>query len=195
MNNKLKTSIRTMFFMLLCSVVCVGGISTAYVATQKRIRLNQEMVKYEAVLSSAGIKIPETPEKVQKLYKYNVEEVKNKDGQILYFKIKDGRYAIYSKGAGLWGPIKGVLGLDSSLKKIEGIAFTYQNETPGLGGRIEERWFKDQFCGKVAPLKIAEQGEKATEQTFDAITGATISSKAVCDMVNKTIREAPEIIK
>ena len=144
MNNKLKTSIKTIIFMLLCSVVCVGGVSTAFVATKEKIRLNQELVKYEAVLSSTAIPLPESPEQIQKLYKENVEEVKDKNGTILYFKLKDGRYAFYSKGPGLWGPIKGIVGLDPSFKKIEGIAFTYQNETPGLGGRILEDGFKQQ---------------------------------------------------
>jgi Na+-transporting NADH:ubiquinone oxidoreductase subunit C len=195
MNKKLKTSLKTLWFMLICSVVCVGGISTAYIATQDKIRINQEMVKYKAVLSAAGLKIPATPEKVEKTYKNNVEEVKGKDGRIKYFKLKDGRYAINCTGIGLWGPIEAVVGVDSSLNKIEGIAFTSQNETPGLGGRIEESWFKDQFRGKLVPLKIAPQGEKPTEHEFDAITGATITSSGVRDMINKTVKDAPEIIK
>ena len=46
-------------------------------------------------------------------------------------------------------------------------------ETPGLGARIEEEEFLDQFIGK--PEKI------------DAITGATISSTAVIDTVEELI--------
>lgn len=194
MNKKLKVSIKTMVFMLICSVVCVGGISSAFVATKQRIKLNQEMVKYQSVLSAAGMQIPSSPEEVQKLYKDNVEEIKDQNEIIKYFKLKDGRYAINCSGTGLWGPIRGVLGVDPSLTKIEGIAFTYQNETPGLGGRIEESWFKVQFRGKMVPLKIAPLGNKPTDHEFDAITGATITSAAVRDMINKTVKEAPEII-
>jgi Na+-transporting NADH:ubiquinone oxidoreductase subunit C len=195
MNKKLKTSIKTIIFMLICSAVCVGGVSTAFIATKKRIRLNEEMVKYKAVLSASDITIPDSPEKVQELYKEKVEEIKNKEGEIVYFKIKNGSYAVKCSGIGLWGPIRGIIGLDPSLKKIEGIAFTYQNETPGLGARIEEKWFKEQFRGKIIPLKIVTDGEKPGENEFDAITGATITSTAVKKMVNKTYEKAGEIIK
>lgn len=181
--------------MLIASVVCVGGVSTAYVMTKKQIRINEEMVKYKAVLYAAGIAIPEKPEEVEKVYQQNVEEVKGDDSNIKYYKINGGRYAMNCTGTGLWGELKAVVCFDRDLKKIAGIAFTYQNETPGLGGRIEEQWFKEQFRGKIPPVKMVSDGSKAKENEFDAITGATITCTGVKDMVNKTLKTAQDMIK
>ena len=185
---------KTLLFMLLASVICVGGVATAYVMTKKQIRINEQMVKYKAVLYAAGITIPEKPEEVEKVYQKNVEEIKGDDGEIKYYKIAGGRYAMDCTGTGLWGALKAVVCFDQSLKKMEGIAFTFQNETPGLGGRIEEKWFKEQFRGKVPPISMVSDGGKAKNNQFDAITGATITCTGVKDMVNKTLKEAQEMV-
>lgn len=195
MSAKLKAQMKTLLFILIISVVCVGGVSTAFVMTKKQININEQMVKYKAVLYSAGIAIPEKPEDVEKVYQQNVEEIKADDGQIKYFKIDGNRYAMNCTGTGLWGELKAVVCFDKSLKKMEGISFTYQNETPGLGGRIEEKWFKEQFRGKLPPVKMVSDGEKAKDDEFDAITGATITCTGVKDMINKTIKQAQTLIK
>jgi electron transport complex protein RnfG len=54
-------------------------------------------------------------------------------------------------------------------------------ETPGLGTKMSDPSFKDQFAGKnpeVFALKVKKDGGKV-----DAITAATISSRAFCDAV------------
>jgi electron transport complex protein RnfG len=58
-----------------------------------------------------------------------------------------------------------------------------QKETPGLGTKMAEPGFKDQFIGKNPSdfsLKVKKDGGKV-----DAITAATISSRAFCDAVQK----------
>lgn len=185
---------KTLMFMLIISVICVGGVSTAFVMTKPQININEQMVKYKAVLFSANIAIPITSKEVEKVYQENVKEIKDNNGKIKYYQITGGKYAMDGTGTGLWGALKAVICFDQSLNKIIGIAFTYQNETPGLGGRIEEKWFKEQFRGKVPPISIAKGGRKADDHQFDAITGATITSTGVKNMVNKTQKEAREII-
>ena len=69
-----------------------------------------------------------------------------------------------------------------------------QNETPGLGGRISEMWFKEQFRGKISPLTKVAEGEQAGKNQFQAVTGATYSTNAVMDIVNLTSDEIPELI-
>lgn len=189
----MKSHLYTLLFMLITSAICVGGVSTAYVLTKKQIRINEQIVKYKAVLYAADIAIPEKAEEVEKVYKENVKEIEN-NGNLSYYIIKGGKYALNATGTGLWGPIKGIICFDKSLKKMVGIAFTYQNETPGLGGRIEEKWFKQQFRGKIPPVSLAKDGKKADSHQFDAITGATISSKGVKGMINKAQENAEKII-
>lgn len=72
---------------------------------------------------------------------------------------------------------------DGSISNIEVLE---HKETPGLGNKISNPKFKDQFKG----LKLAElPGEKLKVKkdggTVDAITAATISSRAFCDAVNR----------
>ena len=58
-----------------------------------------------------------------------------------------------------------------------------QKETPGLGTKMADPSFKDQFSGKnpdTFALKVKKDGGKV-----DAITAATISSRAFCDAVRK----------
>jgi electron transport complex protein RnfG len=64
--------------------------------------------------------------------------------------------------------------------KVSKVKVIYQGETPGLGTLIENDRFLDQFVGKdrqSAKLKV-DGGE------IDALTGATISSRAVAGSVS-----------
>jgi len=66
---------------------------------------------------------------------------------------------------------------------IRNISVIQQNETPGLGTKMKEPKFKDQFNGKQADefkLKVKKDGGQV-----DAITAATISSRAFCDAVDR----------
>ena len=68
---------------------------------------------------------------------------------------------------------------------MTGIDFIAQNETPGLGARIEESWFKDQFIGKTPPFTLVDEGtQNKASNEIDGITGATYTSRYVRDMVN-----------
>lgn len=95
-------------------------------------------------------------------------------------------FKVFPRGYG--GPIETFVGLnmDSTITGIrtatpaEGL-----KETPGLGTKINDAWFKRQFIGKrEAKLLLKKEGG-----TIDAITAATISSKAVVDGVRKGIQK------
>ena len=67
------------------------------------------------------------------------------------------------------------------------------NETPGLGARIEEAWFQRQMAGKTGPFVLKPEGTRSEAPTeIDAITGATLSSAAVRDILNAVVRDANE---
>ena len=66
---------------------------------------------------------------------------------------------------------------------IQKISVVQQNETPALGTKMKEPKFKDQFNGKNPgkfELKVKKDGGQV-----DAITAATISSRAFCDAVDR----------
>lgn len=177
--SKLMDSFYTLGFILAITAICVSGVSWAYQATKARIKANQTLDLKKAALYAAGIKVPEKPGEIEKLFN---EKIK-KDGS--RYLVKNGGYVYPAVGTGLWGKIKAMIGVDKKFNAITGIYFTSQNETPGLGARIDEEWFKKQFRGKLPPLTTVAEGAPTTDRQFDAITGATITSNGVKNMVNK----------
>ncbi len=92
-------------------------------------------------------------------------------------------------GAGLWGPIWGYLAVNANGKTIEGSVFDHKGETPGLGAKIAEQFFEDEFKGKVfgdgeEKFAIIKGGAKGASNAVDAISGATITSQALGIAIN-----------
>ncbi len=97
-------------------------------------------------------------------------------------------YAFIAQGDGYQGKIIILCGVDLELKEILGIEIIESLETPGLGGKINEPEFKEQFKGLVLSKDITygKTLDKENNQ-IQAITGATISSRSVVNIVNKAI--------
>lgn len=106
---------------------------------------------------------------------------------------KDIKYILPVYGAGLWGPIWGYVSIDSDGDTIYGAYFAHQGETPGLGAEIDKPTFSDQFKGKhlfigneFKPVAVVKSGQKPVNgaEYVDGISGGTITSKGVSDMLN-----------
>lgn len=89
-------------------------------------------------------------------------------------------------GAGLWGPIWGYIALNADGKTITGAVFDHKGETPGLGSKIADAPFCNEFKGKTLDLSSAQSFAVAKpgsldnpEHGVDAISGATITSRAL----------------
>jgi electron transport complex protein RnfG len=81
---------------------------------------------------------------------------------------------------GYSGNIEVMVGVDPE-GTVHGLEILSHAETPGLGDKIEARWFKEQFAGKN--LDNADWRVKKDGGAFDQITGATISPRAVVNAV------------
>ncbi len=90
------------------------------------------------------------------------------------------------KTMGYGGYIYLKVGIDND-KKIKGLKIIEHNETPGLGAKITTANFLNQFIGKTKE-EIYLKKDK-TDGKIDAITGATISSRAVVDGVRKLLEK------
>jgi electron transport complex protein RnfG len=84
---------------------------------------------------------------------------------------------------GYAGEIKLLVGIDEK-GRISGVKVLSQQETPGLGANIVKTDWLKQFQGKTAADKLE------AKQDIDAVTGATISSRAVCSGVRQAVRQA-----
>ena len=78
---------------------------------------------------------------------------------------------------------------------FSGVAIVSQNETPGLGARIEEAWFTAQFQGKRAPFSMVEEGTADADNEIDAITGATRTSEYFKTLVDQAPSTAKLIVR
>ena len=102
------------------------------------------------------------------------------------------KYVIPAYGAGLWGPIWGYIAVNDDGNTIYGANFSHEGETPGLGARIAEQPFQDEFKdkhlfvdGDLKSVVVLKKGQKASNgaEQIDALTGATITSRGVSDML------------
>jgi len=199
--NKLRRSLFTIFFMFAVTFVFISVLSLIHVLTRDTIRLNESLVVKRAVLYVAGLEVPQSGIEADTLYQDRVREVKDGQRNVLYYEILDGSresiqsYVLPVLGAGLWGEIGSVVGVEKDLKTLTGIEFIKQNETPGLGGRIAESWFKEQFRGKRWPLEVVPEGEPAGDQEFQAITGATNTTNGVKGILNDRLAKAERAIE
>lgn len=91
-------------------------------------------------------------------------------------------YAVTAIQKGFGGPVNVMVGIDKD-GAFTGASILVHNETPGLGAEAAKPFFIDQYNGRTAPLSVVKSGSPG-EDEIQAITGATITSKAVTDAVN-----------
>jgi len=195
-----RKSLFTIAFMFIVTVVFVSALSLIYLLTRDTIRLNESLVLKRAVLYAAGLPIPQSGVEANQLYEDRVREVEDDRGNLRYYEVlsEEGTlqsYVLPVTGAGLWGEIQSVVGVQEDLRTLTGIEFVKQSETPGLGARIDESWFKEQFRGKRWPLSIVPEGSDTGPQEFEAITGATNTTNGVRGILNTRLAEAEEAIR
>ncbi|MDA0913110.1 MAG: NADH:ubiquinone reductase (Na(+)-transporting) subunit C [Flavobacteriales bacterium] len=122
---------------------------------------------------------------VDKGLRFPLFECRSQDGKTLY--------VIPVVGSGLWGPIWGYVALEDDMTTIYGANFDHKTETPGLGAEIKETFFTEKFKGKQLNkgastlFSVVKGGAPTDEYSVDGITGGTITSKGVDEMINRTL--------
>jgi electron transport complex protein RnfG len=97
-------------------------------------------------------------------------------------------FAIPAEGPGFQDTIVLIYGYDPDQRKLTGMKVLESRETPGLGDKIfkDTQWVS-QFNGiAVDPKLVVKKNSKSAANELDAITGATISSKAVTKIINNS---------
>ncbi len=97
-------------------------------------------------------------------------------------------WVVKASGQGYADKIELLLGLSPAADKVTGIFVLEQKETPGLGNKIVTQEWRSQFIGQETshPLVVVKDGANAPAE-IDSITGATISSRAVANIVNTAV--------
>jgi Na+-transporting NADH:ubiquinone oxidoreductase subunit C len=122
----------------------------------------------------------------------------------LYVAEKEGDtfYIIPMRGKGLWGPVWGYLALERDGNTVVGATFDHKSETPGLGAEITTPMFTDQFPGKkiseagmFKSISVVKAGTSAGDYAVDGISGGTITSNGVNDMLTDCLAPYAEYFK
>jgi len=176
----------------------IGGLIMAYVyAVTSPIKFQKEKAEKEAALI---LMMPEA-DKVDKLGDWHPHEkhaeyyAARKCGELKINTVKDEKtgemkeekecinpvdigYIAEGYGKGYSSYIHILTSVDKNFI-VKKISILGHGETPGLGDEIEKDYFINQFEGKTSDNLIVIKGE-APDQ-IEAITGATISSRAVAE--------------
>ena len=182
------------FTFIIC-IFFVSGLALANDLTKDRVAANRRFAGQAAILTALGLSYTDQAE-AEKLFEATVSSIVDEAGNNLqppaWRGTQEGRAVIISQfsGAGLWGNITIIVVADPDTATIRGLRVIDQNETPGLGGRITEEWFQEQFRGqpttngRIAVSSGAEGSSTAQPSSVDGITGATRTSDAMADITN-----------
>ena len=172
---KLESTFKNMVLSLvIISMVAAGALAGVYILTEKNIALQEAQKQQAAILAV----LPEG---------CTVAKPEEVEGLTIYKAFKDDQWvatAVETSEVGFDGPQVIMVGLDAEGKVLDYVVLK-QTETPGLGAHIDH-WFKDaignrSIIGKKAgALAVTKEGGDV-----DAITAATISSKAFLKAINK----------
>lgn len=173
----MKEIIKLGLILFLIGSICAGLLSIANGITAPTIAAQTEKSKQEAM----KVLFPEAEGFKQ------IEKVESDLIGELYVAYKGSEYlgsVAKAMPPGYAGEIALFVGVDGE-GKVSGIQIISHSETPGLGANATADTFKDQFKGKSGTLEVVK-GE-AKESEISAITGATITTKAVTDGVNTVL--------
>lgn len=191
-----KERIFPVVFMVAVTVVFISVVSGIYLSTRDMVKLNESLFLKRAVLYAADITVPGKGAAVDKVYRSRVRERLDSEGLVNHFEILEDNaisgYVVFAGGPGLWGQIEAVIGFTETRDKLTGLEFIKQNETPGLGARIAEEWFKEQFRGKMGPFVLVPESTAQAEKEVNAITGATRTSNFVLEIINQSLEDIKE---
>ncbi len=118
-------------------------------------------------------------------------------GVLAIHEAKDGNgnvigWCVQSRSSGFGGEIQLVVGLDDEAK-VTMVKLISMSETPGVGTKTKAPSFLDGFSGKSGALTVTK-GEVKAETEIAAVSGATVSSRAVTRGVNSAISAVTQII-
>lgn len=94
-------------------------------------------------------------------------------------------YIVKTVGHGYGGDVV-IMTAISTDKKVMGVKIlSAADETPGLGQNVTKESFYSQYIGKTENITVLKNGANSDKNEINAVTGATVSSKAVTGAVNK----------
>lgn len=192
---KKKSFVYPIIFMSAITAIFTFVLAYLNYSTAERIDFLQDIELKKKILYVFDIPIPsDVPEEIDQVFNQFIEEDDSVEPPIFY-TVENGEktgYAIPASGPGLWGGIDAYVGISADFSTILGLEFISHEETPGLGGRISDMEFLEQF----RDLDISNSSDRsyivfrpASGGNVDAISGATLTSQSVRDLLNVDLED------
>ena len=185
---KIKYFFQQSWLLIVASFLFGLLIATANAAWQERILKNEE----EKFNNLARQMLPDANDFETAVENVEVDTGKGKKKLTSVKKAlaADGAcigWAFKCEGSGFADKIKLVLAVDAGFEQLKGFGVLSSNETPGFGDQIKLPYYRNQFvdipADELILSKIGDSGKKDSE--IIAISGATVSSRAVVDIINQ----------
>jgi Na+-transporting NADH:ubiquinone oxidoreductase subunit C len=185
--------------MVIIVAFLLAFISSALKPTQDANVLRDTKNQILISLNLTGLK----GEAVDRKFSEVVTDTIQVDDKVVYQASVEGatKYVLPVKGRGLWGGLWGYISVDEDKQHVYGTYFDHESETAGLGARIKERWFQEQFNGKPifnedgdVVLTVVKKGNSKVETEIDGVTGATLTSNGVGAMVTEGLNAYKEFL-
>lgn len=195
-------------FMIVLSALLTFFLALFYQITKPKVETHKQVsfqTQLLSVFADFDSQLQEDklnqldPESIDKLYDKYITEHMYSDSTSGFYSFKQtGKtrgYAFLLNVQGLWSTIELIAALEPDFGRYLGIKIVEQGETPGLGARITEPWFQKQFKGKefshkssLIDLHLIDENSPVRGNQIRQITGATASSRAVMEGVQKKLR-------
>ncbi len=184
-------------FTVVLSMVFGLGIAAVHYATQGLLEKNQALHRNRIIAKAFMLNVDaETPSAYLDAItdRIEVDTIGGEDSPrfIIFRNTKTGDIGFQFGGMGFWDRIEGIAVLEPSLREFVNVQFLEQKETPGLGARIEEQVFTDQFKGldinwDAEKEIVIDPSESDADNHVEAITGATQTSIALMNLINEEL--------
>ena len=120
-------------------------------------------------------------------------------GNIEYYQGFKGEellgYIFTESAKGYGGSVSVMVSVDTEGKIMNVAILDASNETPGLGQNVTKENFYSQYSGKKDSVNVVKNGADGQNNQVNAVTGATISSRAVTNCINKALENFKNITK
>ena len=184
---------------LLALMTSAGAIAGALIATVYQLTLPRIERHKSEVERAAVLEVLKAPASFDTLYLVNGALVKTlpegteaKGHEKVYLgRDASGKrvgFAVSGTENGFQDPITVMFGYDAAARTVIAMKVISNKETPGLGDKIvKDTMFVHEFGGAASPLAGVKRGNGKTPNDVEMITGATISSRAVIQIINNAI--------
>ncbi len=188
MNQYIKMLVFVVFMGVFTSALLVG----VELITAERIEANQEANLYMAILDANDVSY--TQANIADVFESEIEIIEE-DGLTFYVHRDSGSISYRIEGGGVWGPIIAIVTLEDDFETIKAIRILEQEETPGLGGVIEDRDYLANYVGKsmYPELNITHNADPDDPNEVDAIVGGTRTSNNFQDIMNEEYQRYREV--